>query len=74
MVKAKGNNGKTYYIFQKKGTELKGCILAVAHKLHERADKFECWDAKLIGKTENGCEQFEIGTKGGYYAVVRKEK
>ena len=73
MVKAYVGK-KVYYIFNKKDTSGKDALKQVAVMTHEREDMFTLYDAKLLGKTADGSEQYEIGTYGKFFAVTRTRR
>lgn len=73
MIKARTKNGKMYYIFPKNEIGRKETLCEVAIALHEKTEKFEVLEAKHIGE-EEGYALYEIGSKGSFWAVTRRQK
>lgn len=76
MVKAKAGR-KAYYIYAKNETKrlkdgIDDAVRQVAQITHERTDCFDVLDAKFIGTNADGLAQYEIGTKGDYFAITRR--
>ena len=76
MVKA--NLGrKIYYIYAKSETKrmkqgVDDAVKQTAKIMHERADRLDVLDARLIGTNADGLALYEIGTKGDYFAITRR--
>jgi hypothetical protein len=76
MVKAKAGN-RAYYIYAKAETRrfkngIDDAVKQTAQVTHERTDRLDVLDAKLIGNNADGLAQYEIGTVGDYYAITRR--
>lgn len=76
MIKALAGR-KVYYIYAKSETKkmaggIDDAVRQVAVLTHERIDRLDVMDAKLIGKNPEGLDQYEIGTMGDYFAVTRR--
>lgn len=76
MVKAKAGR-KIYYIYAKSETKrmrqgVDDAVKQTAEITHERADRLDVLDAKLMGTNADGLAQYEIGTKGDYFAITRR--